>query len=132
MKENQKVISAKGAPKAVGPYSQGILCQPGAKLLFVSGQLPADPASGELIEGNIAEKTERALKNIQAIVEEAGLKLTDVVRVEIFVTDLSHFKTVNEVYGRFFSSSHYPARQTVEVGALPLNAPIEISCIAVG
>jgi 2-iminobutanoate/2-iminopropanoate deaminase len=127
MNQNKKAITTKNAPKALGPYSQAILA---AHFCFVSGQLPIDPETGALVHGNIQEMTSQVMKNIQAILNEAGMDLDAIVRCDIFLTDLEHFKEVNEVYGSFFKGSVPPARQTVQVVKLPLNAPIEISCIA--
>lgn len=130
---NRKIISVatERAPAAVGPYSQALLVAGGERLLFVSGQLPVDPKSKKMIEGDIRAMTHRAIDNIEAIVVEAGGSLASVVRVEIFLTDIAHFAAVNEEYAKRFTSSPLPARQAVQVAALPLAAPIEISCIAV-
>lgn len=121
------------APQAVGPYSQGIEAFNGSqKMVFVSGQIPIDPKTGKLIQGNIQEATRMCLKNIEAILHKAHLKLSDVVRVEIFMTDLSNFLKLNDEYINHFKGPVFPARQTVEVSKLPKDAEIEISCIAIG
>lgn len=123
-----KKIETDRAPKAIGPYSQAVTSPP---FLFVSGQLPVDPATGKIIEGDISAKTRQVLKNIQAILEEAGFKVEDVARTEIFLLDLKDFQAVNQVYGEVFAGATPPARQTIQVAGLPLGSPIEISCIAI-
>ncbi len=131
MKNKIQLISTELAPKAIGPYSQGLVVASNLPLLFVSGQLPIDPATGKLIEGNIAELTERVIENISAILLEGGSHLEKVVRMEIFCTDLKKdFSAINAVYGKYFTNIIKPVRQTVQVSALPLGSPIEISCIA--
>ena len=122
----KKSIAAQNAPKPIGPYSQSVAA---GGLLFISGQLPADPKTGALVEGGIAAQTERALKNVQAILEAAKLGPGAVVRTTIYLTDLADFKQVNEVYGAFFSKEA-PARSTVQVAGLPAGARIEIDAIA--
>lgn len=121
-----KKISTDQAPVAVGPYSQAINSN---NLIFVSGQIPLDPESGELVAGDIAEQTTRVLKNIKAVVEAAGSSMNHVVKTEIYLTDISTFQEVNRIYATFFTATR-PARQTMEVSALPLGAMVEISCIA--
>lgn len=123
-----KKIETARAPKAIGPYSQAIDAQP---LLFVSGQLPVDPATGKIVDGDISVKTRQVLRNIQAILEEAGYKVEDVVRAEIFLLDLKDFQAVNQVYSELFAGAAPPARQTIQVAGLPLGSPVEISCIAI-
>lgn len=123
-----KKIETARAPKAIGPYSQAVKASP---FLFVSGQLPVDPETGKIIEGDISAKTRQVLKNIQAILEEAGFKVEDVARTEIFLMDLKDFQAVNQVYGELFAGATPPARQTIQVAGLPLGSPIEISCIAI-
>lgn len=126
-------IKTELAPQALGPYSQGIEAFNGSKkMVFVSGQIPVDPKTGKLVQGNIQEATRMCLKNIEAILQEAHLELGDVVRVEIFMTDLSKFLLLNEEYLNHFKGPVFPARQTVEVAKLPRDAEIEISCIAIG
>lgn len=117
------------APKAIGPYSQAVKS---GNLLFVSGQLPVDPKTGQLISGDMVELTRQVLLNLKAILEEAGSALDQVVRCDVFLTDLKNdFPQMNAEYGKHFDVSCPPARQTVQVAALPLGSPIEISCIAV-
>lgn len=123
-----KKIETDRAPKAIGPYSQAVASHP---FLFVSGQLPVDPETGKIVEGDISAKTRQVLSNIQAILKEAGFAVEDVVRAEIFLMDLKDFQTVNQVYGELFSGATPPARQTIQVAGLPLGSPIEISCIAI-
>ncbi len=123
-------IETKKAPKAIGPYSQGIKTE-SAQLLFVSGQLPIDPNTGELVNGDITTLTKQVLDNIEAILKEGGSSFYQVVRVDIFLTDLKNFTAMNEEYAKRFHPAHPPARQTIQVAALPKGAPIEISCIAI-
>lgn len=121
----RNVIFTPHAPAAIGPYSQAIAT---SDLLFISGQLPIDPASGKMIDGDIGLKTQQILKNIAAIAKEAGTDLTRTVKSTIFLTDLADFQAVNSAYGSFFSEAP-PARSTVQVAALPLGSSIEIECI---
>ena len=121
-----KLLHTEKAPAAVGPYSQG--AQVG-DLVFTSGQLPADAATGELIT-EIKEATNQSLENVKAILEEAGTTMEKVVKVMIFVKNMDDFAAVNEVYGEYFSD-HKPARACVEVAALPKGAVVEIEAIAV-
>ncbi len=123
------VIQTEKAPKAIGPYSQAIAAT-GGKTVFLSGQIPLDPATGELVAGDVSAQTERVMKNLEAVLAEAGCTFTNVVRCGIFLTDLADFSKVNEVYGRYFPSNP-PARATVQVSALPRGAKVEIDCIAV-
>ncbi|MCG2880085.1 MAG: RidA family protein [Vulcanisaeta sp.] len=115
------------APKPIGPYSQAIKVN---NMLFVSGQIPIDPATGKLVEGGIREQTRRVLENIKAILERAGFSLSDIAWVFVALRDLSKFPEFNEVYSEYFRESP-PARITVEVSNLPGGALIEISVIAV-
>lgn len=125
-------IETEKAPKAIGPYSQAIVSQVGGQsLIFVSGQLPINPQTGELMKGTIEELTAQVLKNIEQILKDAGASLEQVVRTDVFLKDLKNFKAMNEEYGRHFKGPLYPARQTIQVADLPLGSPIEISCIAV-
>lgn len=113
------------APQAIGPYSQAIQTD---NLLFISGQLAIDPSTSQLIEGSMAQQTAQILNNIRAIAEASGADLSQVVKTTIFLQDLGDFAEVNEAYGRFFDDTP-PARSTVQVAALPLNARIEIEAI---
>jgi 2-iminobutanoate/2-iminopropanoate deaminase len=118
-------ISTENAPAAIGPYSQAVSAN---NLLFISGQLPINPATGVMLEGTIGEKTEQILKNAAAIAKVAGTSLKDVVKTTIFLTDLGDFKEMNEAYAKHFVESP-PARSTVQVAALPLGSNIEIEFI---
>ena len=126
----RQVIHTANAPAAIGPYSQAISVASG-KTVYCSGQIPLDPKTGQLIEGDIALQTERVLENLKAVLTESGLGLRHVVRCGIFLTDLNDFVKVNEVYGRYFKEAP-PARSTVQVSALPKGARVEIEAIAVG
>lgn len=121
----KKPVQTDKAPSAIGPYSQGIIS---GDFLFVSGQLPIDPDQGTLIEGSMAAQTERILHNLAAVAEAAGTGLSKVVKTIIFLKDLGDFAEVNEAYARFFEKEP-PARSTVQVAALPLNARIEIEAV---
>lgn len=121
-----KVILSKKAPQPVGPYSQGIEA---GGFLFVSGQLGIDPETGAKVEGGIEKETEQTLKNIQAILEEAGLKLKDAVKVTVYLRNISDFSKMNEVYSRFFTDNK-PARACVEAN-LVKDFLVEIDCVAV-
>ncbi len=122
----REIISSEKAPKAVGPYSQAVRA---GGFIFCSGQIPFDPETGRLVTGGIEEATERCLLNLKAVVEAAGARLEDAVRVTVYLTDMSQFGAVNEVYERFFPSEP-PSRVCVEVSSLPKGAPIEISLVA--
>ena len=121
----KKVISTDQAPGAIGPYSQAIAA---GNLLFISGQLPINPADGKMIDGTIDAKTHQIINNANEIAKEAGVDLTNVVKTTIFLTDLADFQTVNAAYGEHFPESP-PARSTVQVAALPLGSNIEIEFI---
>lgn len=121
-----KIIATQRAPSAVGPYSQAVRC---GNLLFISGQIPIDPDTGELVRGDLEEQAERALKNLKAILEAAGFGLEDVVKTTLFLKDLSNFEKVNNIYRRYFLNNP-PARSSVEVSRLPRDAELEIEAIA--
>ncbi|MCG3198749.1 MAG: reactive intermediate/imine deaminase [Candidatus Omnitrophica bacterium] len=122
-----RMVATTLAPKAQGPYSQAIECD---GLLYCSGQVALDPETGKLIEGGIQEQTERVLKTLSFILTTGGSDLNHVLKVSVFLADISHFREMNEVYGRFFEN-HKPARTTVQAGALPLpGALVEIDAIA--
>jgi 2-iminobutanoate/2-iminopropanoate deaminase len=123
----KKAISISGAPQPIGPYSQAIWT---GNMLFVSGQIPLNPVTGNLEITSIETATHQVMQNIRALVEEAGLTLSHVVKCSIFLTDFNDFSAVNQVYGSYFSDIP-PARETVQVVQLPMNVPIEISCIAI-
>jgi len=122
----KQAISSPNAPKAIGPYSPAIRV---GQLLFVSGQVPLDPATGHMVEGGIAEQTRRVLDNIGALLTAGGRSFADVVRTTIFLADMNDFAAVNEIYGQYFSEP-YPARATVQVARLPKDARVEIDVIA--
>lgn len=119
-------IATTSAPQAIGPYSQAIKAN---GMLFCSGQVALDPASGELLNGDVRAQTERALKNLEGVLAAAGSSFDKVVRTTVFLTTMSDFSAMNEVYARFFSAPH-PARSTVAVSALPRQALVEIDVIA--
>ena len=124
-------IETENAPRAVGPYSQGISIPSGVSLVFVSGQLPINPKTGKLQTGDIKTLTNIVINNIEAILIAGGSSLKQVVRVEVFLKDLkSDFAAMNEVYATRFEGGITPARQTIQVADLPMGSPIEISCIA--
>jgi 2-iminobutanoate/2-iminopropanoate deaminase len=120
-------ISTKEAPAAIGPYAQAVRA---GQLVFLSGQIPLDPATGQLVAGDVTAQTERVMTNLGAVLAAAGCSFADVVRTTIYLVDLADFARVNETYGRFFEPP-YPARATVQVAALPRGAHIEIDAIAV-
>ncbi|MBK7977765.1 MAG: RidA family protein [Deltaproteobacteria bacterium] len=115
------------APRAIGPYSQAVRA---GNLLFLSGQIPLDPATGDLVPGGIREQTTRVLENLRAVLAAAGVDASAIAKATIFLTDLADFATVNELYGSFLGD-HRPARSTVQVAALPRGARIELEVIAV-
>ena len=123
----KKIIRTDRAPAAIGPYEQAIGV---GGFLFTSGQIALDPATGNFLEGNIEEETERVIKNLEGILTEAGLTLKDVVKTTVYLTDLGHFGRVNQVYEKFFGESK-PARACVQVAALPKGAQVEIDAVAV-
>ena len=125
----KEVVKTAQAPAAIGPYSQGIKI-PGGTLVFTAGQVPLDPATGQLMNGDIKTQTRRALENLAAIVNAAGATLSQVVKTTVFMTDLGEFAAMNEVYAEFFSHQP-PARTTVEVRALPRGARVEIEALAI-
>jgi 2-iminobutanoate/2-iminopropanoate deaminase len=124
----REIISTAEAPRAVGPYSQACRSRDGSTL-YLSGQIPLDPSSSELIRGSAAAQAERCMENLKAVLEAAGASFDQVVRCTIYLTDMSSFSEVNEVYGRYFSQPP-PARACVQVAALPKGADVEIDAIA--
>jgi len=122
----KQVIKTEKAPKAIGPYSQAIQA---GNFLFLSGQIPLDPKTGELVKGDIQQQTQQVLENINGVLESQKLGMEDVVKVTIFLKDIGNFNQVNEVYALYFPSSP-PARSTVEVAKLPKDADIEIEAVA--
>lgn len=124
----RQIVSTEKAPKAIGPYSQAVRA---GGWLYASGQIPLDPATGQMIAGDIKAQTERVMKNLGAILEAAGLSFAHVVKTTVYLKDMSEFPAMNEVYGRFFPAEP-PARATVEVARLPRDARIEIDLVAAG
>jgi 2-iminobutanoate/2-iminopropanoate deaminase len=122
-----KVVATESAPKAIGPYSQAIASK---GMVFVSGQIPIDPSTGNLVEGPIADQTQRVMTNLAAILEAAGSSLSQVVKTTVYLKDMGDFAEMNEVYGSHFPD-HKPARATVQVAKLPRDVGVEIDCIAV-
>ena len=122
----KQIISTTNAPAAIGPYSQAVICN---NFMYLSGQIPINPATGEVVEGDIEIQTKRVLDNITAILEEAGIDLDAVVKTTIFITDMNDFARMNEVYGTYFKENQ-PARSCVEASKLPKGVDIEIECVA--
>ena len=123
----KEVINTTNAPAPIGPYSQAIAT---GNFVFVSGQIPMDPSTSEIISENIKAETKKVMENIQAILTEAGLTFSNIVKTSIFLTDMQSFAQVNEVYGTYFTDQ-FPARETIQVAALPKNVNVEISVIAI-
>ena len=121
-----KPIQTSSAPQAIGPYSQAIRC---GSLVFVSGQIPLDPATGQLVGGGVDAQTHQVLKNLKAVVEASGSSLDKVAKTTIYLKDMGQFQLVNEIYGSYFKAP-FPARATVEVARLPKDVLVEIDCIA--
>lgn len=122
----RQAVSSPAAPKAIGPYSQAIRA---GSLLFLSGQVPIDPATGDIVEGDIAAQTHRVFQNLGEVLKAGGASFDQVVRATIYLKDMNDFAVVNEVYGTYFSSPA-PARATVQVARLPKDARVEIDLIA--
>lgn len=122
----REAVSSESAPKAIGPYSQAIRA---GSLLFLSGQIPLDPATGAMVDGDIAAQTHRVFANLRAILEAAGASFDNVVKTTVYLADMNDFGTVNEIYGTYFSSPA-PARATVQAARLPKDARVEIDLIA--
>lgn len=120
-------INTPNAPKAIGPYSQAVSFD---KILFISGQIPADPQTGEIVSGGVAEETHQVMKNLKAILEEAGTHFSHAVKTSIFLKNMDDFSVVNEIYASYFEEGNYPARETVQVAKLPKDVNVEISMIA--
>ena len=122
----KQAISSPDAPKAIGPYSQAVRA---GQLLFVSGQVPLDPATGRIVDGDIGAQTRRVFANLGAVLAAGGRSFADVVRTTVFLADMNDFAAVNAVYGEYFAEP-YPARATVQVARLPKDARVEIDVIA--
>ena len=127
---SKKVIRTELAPAPVGPYNQAIAAS--GQMIFVAGQIPLNPQTGEIVGGNdVAKQTEQVMGNIEAILEEAGANWQNVVKTSVFLTDLANFSTMNQVYAQYFDEATAPARACVEVSRLPKDVLVEIECIAV-
>ncbi|HCX43354.1 MAG: RidA family protein [Firmicutes bacterium] len=126
MKKN--IIATANAPAAIGPYSQAIDC---GSFIVTSGQIPIDPATGNLVEGGITAQTRQSLTNVKAVVEAAGLTMDHVAKTTVFLQNMADFAAMNAVYAEFFTEGNYPARSAVEVGALPKGALVEIETICI-
>lgn len=124
----KKVISTTAAPAAIGPYSQAIDC---GAFLVTSGQVPFDPATGLMVEGDITVQTRQSLNNVKAVLEAAGLTMDNVVKTTVFLQNMGDFAAMNAVYAEFFTEGQYPARSAVEVAALPKGALVEIETICI-
>ncbi len=122
----KKIISTTNAPKAIGPYSQAVVHQ---GVAYLSGQIPIDPATGQLVEGGIVEQTERVLQNLRALLEACGSSMEGVLKTTVFMKDMTEFGAMNEVFARHFGTS-LPARATVEAARLPRDVKVEIDAIA--
>lgn len=121
-----RAVATDRAPRAIGPYSQGVAC---SGLLFLSGQVPLDPATGELVRGTVREEVARVLENLKAVLEAAGSGLDRVLKTTVYLTDLADFEAMNGEYARYFGSNR-PARSTVQVAGLPRGARVEVDAIA--
>ena len=126
MKKN--IIATANAPAAIGPYSQAIDC---GSFIVTSGQIPIDPATGNVVEGGITAQTRQSLTNVKAVVEAAGLTMDHVAKTTVFLQNMADFAAMNAVYAEFFTEGNYPARSAVEVGALPKGALVEIETICI-
>lgn len=122
----KQAVATTHAPAAIGPYSQAIVS---GDMIFTSGQIPLDPASGELVQGDIQAQTRQVFSNLREVLKEAGASLDDAVKVNVYMTDLKDFAALNEVYATFFTQP-YPARSCVEVSSLPKGAQVEIEIVA--
>ena len=123
----KQIIATDRAPRAIGPYSQAVRA---GNLVFASGQIPIDPATGEIVAGGVAEQTEQVLRNLTSVFAAAGVELNQIVKTTVFLADMEDFAAMNEVYGRFFGEQP-PARATVQAARLPRDAKVEIEAIAV-
>lgn len=122
----KEIISTDNAPGAIGPYSQAVKT---GNMVFVSGQIPIDPATGAFVSEDVAEQTHQVFKNLQAVLEAAGSSLDKVVKTTVFLADMNDFVTMNDIYGTYFTAD-FPARATVQAARLPKDAKVEIDCIA--
>ncbi|WP_158976767.1 RidA family protein [Cellulophaga sp. L1A9] len=124
----KKIINTPNAPAPIGPYNQAVLA---GNTLYISGQIPIDPKTGNLIEGDIKKETKQSMENLKAILDEAGMTFEHVVKTTIFIKDMNQFAQINEVYATYFNAETAPARETVEVANLPKFVNVEISMIAI-
>ncbi|WP_375324205.1 RidA family protein [Flagellimonas sp. GZD32] len=124
----KKIINTPKAPAPIGPYNQAVLVK---DTLYISGQIPIDPATGELVQGDIKKETQQSMENLKVILEEAEMSFENVIKTSIFIADMHQFAQINEVYGTYFDAETAPARETVEVANLPKFVNVEISMIAV-
>lgn len=122
----KEIINSSKAPAPIGPYSQAVKS---GNTLYISGQIPIDQSTGNLVDSSIEDETEQVMKNLEFILEEAGLSFDDVLKCSIFVSDMGNFARINEIYAKYFQTNP-PARETVEVSGLPKGVNVEISCIA--
>lgn len=122
----KKIINTDKAPKAIGPYSQAVMT---GGFLYLSGQIPVDPETGNIVSGGIAEQTKMVLENIKAILSEAGMDMTNLIKLNVYVKDMANFNAINEIYAQYFTDN-FPARALVEVSELPKSVMIEIEGIA--
>ena len=127
---SKSIVLSPAAPAAIGPYAQAVRV---GDLLYTSGQVALDPATGNLVDGGIAEQTERVCENLRAVLNEANLNMTDVFKTTVFLKDMNDFAAMNEIYARYFAPPDIvpPARSTVQVAALPKGGLVEIECIAI-
>lgn len=124
----KKIINTPKAPAPIGPYNQAVLIK---DTLYISGQIPIDPSTGSLVEGDIKKETKQSMENLKAILNEAGMTFENVIKTSIFIKDMHQFSEINEVYGSYFDAETAPARETVEVANLPKFVNVEISMIAI-
>lgn len=124
----KKIIKTPNSPLPIGPYNQAVFS---GNTLYISGQLPMDPATGKLVDSGIHDATIQVMKNVEAILTEADMSFNNVVKSSIFITDMNDFATINAAYGEYFEESIAPARETIQVSKLPLGVDVEISMIAV-
>ena len=123
----KKIIKTTKAPLPIGPYNQAVLNN---GTLYISGQIPANPATGEIVKESIEAETQQVMQNLKAILEEAGMGFSNIVKTSIFITDMKNFALVNKVYAEYFTAD-FPARETIQVAGLPLGVNVEISAIAI-
>ncbi len=122
-----EIVSTAKAPAAIGPYSQAVKF---GNMIYTSGAIPTDPATGDVVPGGAAEQAEQALKNLSEVLSASGAKLSDVIKTTVFIKDMNHFAAINEVYKKYFTEN-FPARSCVEVARLPKDVLVEIECVAI-